>query len=172
MSNKDVPVGIKLISQLYYIGALYMFLYSLSFLFFQNFLYQIREILHLNLIFILTESSIVIRPLELRASILSYILISIIYLISSIIYFYIAKKFYKGENFSRMIILILSIAQLIFTVYMFISLITLKYPSYGLFWFMTLSIYTISFIINSLIIGYLTLNKNVKAYFTIEKVSQ
>jgi len=84
-SAKEVPVGVKVLAILQYIGAGFMVLFGLFFIFGANFIVQLFET---------TEFS-------LSGASALFIFIGVVFIGIAVLYFFLAKGLWTGQNWAR-----------------------------------------------------------------------
>ena len=137
-SRKEVPVGVKIISILYYIGAVFMILIGLIFIF------------GASLVSSLFENNPEIA--EAGAGVL--VIIGIIVLLFGALFIFLGIKLWKGKNWARIVPIVISILGVLMEL---LSLVSgnIQTIVWSIIWI----------VIDGTIAGYLLLSKDVKETF-------
>jgi hypothetical protein len=145
MANKDIPLGIKIISILHYITCGAYFLFGLSSILF------FRKIATNLVISNGLDSSLI-------STISTWIIILSIFLMGgmAVLEFFIARGLWKGKRWTRVIIVVFSIINLIFL----ILLLFLSAEKIG-----GIIVSSISILVNGWVMIYLLFNKKVWEVF-------
>lgn len=150
VSKKNIPLGLKILVILDYIGSALAILGGIVFIlfsFFADSIFQSQEVIQE-----LANKGISAEEMQVAISNLPTLMITfgILFLIVGIINIFIARGLWKGKNWARIITLIFSSLGIV------MGLLNL---------FMGNFISLVGLIINGIVAWYLGFNKNIKNYF-------